>query len=322
MRTPPSADEARPLIDALIARRFDGELPPLSDAVLYDEVVAHLDAMPLAARLPLHGRALFASGTLDAKAREHAGWTRTRFFADLGAAFGVSARVVLAAVRARQFPLAPPRAIPGHDYLGAFTCTGRLDVADPCLLRRTSKVPPGAFSLSAPVDAIAGRWHAYARNGVGDDQDRTAELVVVHADGLDLVATTPIATIGVDAGMAGVFDHTCPVPPPLDLACEGTVAGLGVFTFSGHGDGLYPVFAGSAQGRVAKLRLSFIDERPDVDRTMPTHAAKRYAVATTFVLGDVVDHPKFGAGAVVRAEPTKITVQFADETRTLVHAKR
>lgn len=322
MRPPTSADEARRLIDALIARRFDGPLPPLSDATLIDEVTAHLRDLPLAATLPLQGRALFASAALDARAREHAAWSRRDFFAELGRAFGVSARVVFAAVRTRQFPLVPPRPLPDYEYLGAFTCSGRLDIADPCSLRSTSRVPAAAFSLSAPVDALPGRWHAYARNGVGDDAERTAELAVIHTDNFDIAATALVATIGVDAGMAGVFDHTCPVPAPLDLWLEGTVAGLGVFAQSGLGDGVYPVFAGSAQGRVAKLRLPFLDERPEIDRTMPTRASKRYAISTTFEMGDIVDHPKFGAGSVIRAEPTKIHVQFADETRALLHAKR
>ncbi|WAS95807.1 hypothetical protein [Nannocystis punicea] len=321
-RSPTTRAEAGRLIEALVERRFDGPLPPLSTAVLIVEWTSHLCGLALAETLPLQGRALFASGSLEPRAREHAAWHREAFFHELGAPFGLSARAVLAAVRARKFPLVPPRPIGGYEYLGAFRCSGVLDVADPCHLRKASRMPASIFALSSTVEALAGPWQVFVRAGVGEDADCTAELAVIHADGVDVVAAEQIGTIGVDAGMAGVFDRTCPEPAQTELHVEGVVHGLGAFAFSGHGDGLYPVFVGKALGRVAKLRIVFIAEHPERDATVPPRASRRYASSEVFAVGDVVDHPKFGAGSVIRVVDGKIEVEFDDEVRTLIHGRR
>ncbi len=134
---------------------------------------------------------------------------------------------------------------------------------------------------------------------------------MIHADGFDVVASEPIARIGVDAGMAGVYDHECPVPAQSQLVIEGVVHGLGVFARSGHGDGVYPVFAGKVDGRVTKLRLAFLDdERPAVDETVYSRPSRRYAVSATFAVGDTIEHPKFGAGAIVSAQVNGGDVEY------------
>lgn len=43
-----------------------------------------------------------------------------------------------------------------------------------------------------------------------------------------------------------------------------------------------------------------------------------YGIRQTFVVGDWIEHPKFGEGRVIEAH-SKIVVQFADLVRTLVH---
>jgi len=310
------------LISALMARQFAGPLPALSKETNVLECRADLDRLPLAAMLPLHGQALFTTAALAPEARQQAAWTREGFFAELGAAVGVSARELLAAVRMRKFPLAPPRKIAGHEYLGTFRGSGRFDVADPCHLRKTSRMPAAVFSLSAALEAREGIWHVFVRPGEGDAEGRTAELAVIHDDGFDVVAAQHVATIGVDAGMGGVFDRTCPVPDPLELHVEGVVHGLGAFSYSGYGDGMFPVFAGQLQGAIVKLRIGYIDERPEVDLTVPRRASRRYTIAETFAIGDLLEHVKFGEGMVIRVADGKVVVQFADEERTLVHGKR
>lgn len=322
MRPTTTQAEALPLIDALLHRRFDGELPGLSsDGMLLDHR-AHLRALPLADVLPLHGRALFAPTSLTDKQREHAAWAREDFFGELGAAVGVSDRVLLAAVRARTFPLIPPRPIAGHEYLGAFTSEGKLEIADPCRLHKPSRYP-GMFDLSHVTAAQPGRWHAFVRNGKGDEADRTAELVAIHDSGFAVVAAEQIAKVGVDAGMVGVFDLACARPEMTELSVEGIVDGLGAVARSGFGDGWYPVFAGRDDRRlIVKVRVSFLAERPEIDETIPARPSRRYAISTVFETGDIVDHPKFGTGSVLRAFEGKIDVEFADGPRTLVHAKR
>lgn len=310
------------IIEALLARRFEGPLPELSKAHTVFEWEEHLTALPLSATLPLYGRALFAPTSLDATERRHALYGLRALFAELGRALGLSARVLHAAVRARRFPLEPPRPVAGYEYLGSFPSEGKLDVCDPCYLRKTSRMPSAAFSLSHPVEAAAGTWHAFVRNGRGDGAVRTAELTVIHERGFDTAATEPITSIGVDGGLAGVFDRVCPAVDPSELCIEGLVHGLGAYAHSGHGDGMYPVFAGRHQGQIVKLRIAFLDENPQTDASMPVRASKRYAPSVTFAVGDLIEHPKFGTGSVLRVAGNKIDAAFDGELRTLIHGKR
>lgn len=319
-------DEAMPLIAKLLARQFEGELPALADTTDYLDRRAHLWRMPLAATLPLHGRSLFAPSTLSPEAREQAAAGREDFFGELGAAVGVSARVLVAAVRAGRFPLEPPCAVAGYEYVGSFNCTGQVDIADPCHLRRSSRMPASIWALSFPTPVDRGTWHAFMRAGTGDAADRTGELAVIHAEGFAVAASEELVHIGVDGGMMGVFDQTCPPPSYADLQVEGVVQGLGAVSRSGYGDGIFPVYAGKQDGVIRKLRLAFLDEddgvRPEVDATLPQRPSKRYAVSTTFAAGDTIDHPKFGTGRVIRCIEGKIEVEFDDEIRTLIHGKR
>jgi hypothetical protein len=51
-------------------------------------------------------------------------------------------------------------------------------------------------------------------------------------------------------------------------------------------------------------------------------AARRYNPSSAFVVGEVVNHPKFGTGVATQMKgATKIEVLFQDGPRVLVHAK-
>jgi hypothetical protein len=52
---------------------------------------------------------------------------------------------------------------------------------------------------------------------------------------------------------------------------------------------------------------------------VPAQTALPYAASRTFVVGDVIDHPKFGRGKVISSVMKRIDVEFADGTHTLVH---
>ncbi|HSK03348.1 MAG TPA: hypothetical protein VK932_18985 [Kofleriaceae bacterium] len=319
-----SPGEAARLLERLVQRTFDGPLPSISGDAPIREAADRLAQLPLAETVDLHGRAMFASSSLDPGLRARAAWARAAFFAELGAALGASGRALLAAVKARKLKLEPPRPVPGYEYLGTFTTSGNLTVGDPC--HAGKKVPAGVgFALSLKVAGHEGVWHVLVRAGAGADRDRTAELVAIHDDGFDVVATDAIGSIGVDSGTAGVFDVKCPRrdgDAPLE---EGSFAALGAIASTGYGDGLYPVFAGRLKGRVAKLRLHFLGGEPEVDRSVArsTAAPKPYSASARFARGDTVEHGKFGTGAVVRVGTDgKIDVRFADGIRTLVHARK
>jgi hypothetical protein len=317
-------DEAARLLERLVQRTFDGPLPEIAGDMMLDDLAARLGQLPLSETVDLHGRALFAASSLDPEVRARSAWARGAFFAELGAALGTSGRALLAAAKARKLKLEPPRPVPGYEYLGTFTTAGQLTVSDPCYVGK--KAPAGAgIALSLKVDGHAGVWHVFLRGGAGTDRDLTAELVTIHDDGFDVIANEALGSIGVDSGTAGVFDKSCPRrdgDTPLE---EGTFAALGAIASTGHGDGMYPVFAGKRNGRVAKLRLCFLGDDAEVDHSVAraAAAAQPYRASARFAVGDTIEHVKFGTGSVVRAGADgKIDVRFADGTRTLVHAKK
>ena len=49
--------------------------------------------------------------------------------------------------------------------------------------------------------------------------------------------------------------------------------------------------------------------------------AKRYSPQARYVVGEALDHPSFGKGLVSQVQPTKVSVQFADGERILVHGR-
>ncbi len=53
----------------------------------------------------------------------------------------------------------------------------------------------------------------------------------------------------------------------------------------------------------------------------PERAVRAYAASQTFAVGDVIDHPKFGRGAVKACLMQRIDVEFADGVHTLVHMR-
>jgi hypothetical protein len=87
---------------------------------------------------------------------------------------------------------------------------------------------------------------------------------------------------------------------------------------------MYAVFVGKHAGKIAKVRISFIDDEPEIDRLVaaPVGQAKPYRASVAFEVGDTIEHPKFGVGSVTRAGGGKIDVRFADGLRTLVHGRK
>ena len=59
---------------------------------------------------------------------------------------------------------------------------------------------------------------------------------------------------------------------------------------------------------------------PDSWREMMAAARTRmpYSASTTFIIGDAVDHPKFGAGVVTMVETGRVTILFESGERKLV----
>ena len=309
-----SRDEAVKVVERLIGRTFDGPLPDLE---------TNLNQLPLAETVDLWGRSLFARESLPEDIRFKVAMARGSAFDELALVLGTTPRTLVAAVKARKLKLEPPRPVAkGYEYLGTFTTTGDLSVADPCQIGRKQN---SSFPLAVKVEGHAGVWHAFATSGQGTDKDRTGEFVAIHDDGFDTYAIDPIGSIGVDSGTAGVFDKKCPKREGEVALDEGTYSALGAFVSSGYGDGFYPVYAGKAKGRVAKIRIHFIGDEPDVDRSVAkvTTAAKPYNAKAVFAMGDTIEHVKFGTGSVIRVGGDgKIDVRFADGDRTLVHAKK
>jgi len=162
----------------------------------------------------------------------------------------------------------------------------------------------------------------FARNGEGDLSDRTGELVAIHTDGFDTYATELLGTIGVDSACAGIWDKACPKrdrDAPVD---EGVQAGSARWRIPASATACIPSTRQDPR-IVVKLRLGFLD----VPRSIARSRRRSTAVASIrrarmFALGEMIEHPKFGAGTVTAvSDGGKIDVTFADGKRTLVHGK-
>lgn len=64
-----------------------------------------------------------------------------------------------------------------------------------------------------------------------------------------------------------------------------------------------------------------ISELSHIAWQAPEQQARPYAASQKFAVGDLIDHPKFGRGAVVSVLGQRIDVEFPDGKLTLVHAK-
>jgi hypothetical protein len=314
---------AREIVKQLINRKFDDTIPGLVTEAAANRSEAYL-LMPRLRSLPpeemvsLVGRSLFAPAAIPEGVRPLADSLRAHFLDELGAAVGVSRRVLNAAIRARRLPLEPPTAIAGHEYLGRFTSGDTVYVCDPCYVRNNQ--------LRINLAVHVGTWHVFVRNGSGEHRNRTAELVVVHELGFNLAARRKLGNVSVDSGNAGVFDKSCPKPNLNEHHEEGIFDGRAAFSSTGLGDGMYPAYAGDLKGRVAKVRIHFLGGEPNHDLSLAlqsTKAAKPYAIGERFALGDAVEHTKYGVGTVVEVgTDDKIAVRFPDgTTRRLIHGK-
>lgn len=302
-----SREDAARIVERLAARAFVDD-PPAPD--VFHAFVESTDAI---------GKMMFSPSSVE-DALGTLG-TRGTFFEELALSLGVDHREIISAIRVRKTKLVPPRPVPGYLYLGSFTTSGDMIVADPCYKGRKST---GIFSLSHKIAGHDGIWHMFVRIDTSDRR-RTAELVTIHDNGFDVNAAELVASVGVDSGTMGVYDKKCPKRDESLILEEGPYAALGAISSTAWGDGMYPVYTGSLQGRVAKIRVHFMGDDGDIDRTLqkPQAAAKPYSIKTTYAAGDVLEHPKFGKGSVIRiGADGKIDVRFPDATRTLVHARK
>ncbi|MBL8939779.1 MAG: hypothetical protein JNM69_34815 [Archangium sp.] len=294
-----TAEQARPLLEALLARRSrPGALPSNDEWRAAEQeclVTSHSHFAAVEASLPLPTSAT-----------------------ELGRALGVSARVIVAALRAGRFPLEPPQPVKGWEYLGAFETDGAVTVSDPCAI--DSKHTSAPFMLALRLEVRPGEWHVFVRPGSAAHSDRTAELACLHADGFDTFADEALGSIGIDSGMAGMFDARC--PRPVEGLEEGVHHGRCAVATTGVGDGSYPVFVGRAHGAVVKVRVHFLDPpAAELDTTFtPKSNGRAYSPKARYAVGDCLTHPTFGSGTVVGVRDRKADVRFADGVRVLVHA--
>ncbi|HEY0252687.1 MAG TPA: hypothetical protein VGC41_14225, partial [Kofleriaceae bacterium] len=305
-------EEALVIMQQLLAREIpEGDLPTLTSEP--HEQHAEIGQLSMAARLPAVARFLFAPKKLVAETKYAYGGAWATVAGELAIALGTTHRLIHAAVRARKFPLVPPRVIEGYDYLGTFTTGEKVWLCDPCYFKKSTN-----NLIVAKLAVRSGLWHAFVRN----EGDRTAELAAIHETGFSTLASEAVGGFGVDAGLGGIFDEDAP-KVDLDVpVIEGIHAGQGVYAHSGWGDGMYTGYAGRIGREIVKLRLAFLDKQPEIDRTFAAPKGGRpYSIKTKFALGETVDHPKFGSGTVTNVAPDKVTVSFADGPRTLVHAK-
>ncbi|HEY5921105.1 MAG TPA: hypothetical protein VIV11_05510 [Kofleriaceae bacterium] len=72
---------------------------------------------------------------------------------------------------------------------------------------------------------------------------------------------------------------------------------------------------------VAESLLDSLTELVHIVWHAPERSARPYAANQTFAVGELIDHPKFGRGAVISRDGQRIEVEFADGKHTLVHVR-
>lgn len=311
-RYPASRSDALALVEALCAGRVKGSVVKASA----EEPLAQ---RPLAETAALYARALYKPSGLTPQQLELAEETSGAFYEELALALEVGPLELEAALRARSFPLEAPRRLEGYQYVGAFECKGELWACDPCQLGRQG----GAVPLHVVLPAKKGAWHAYLRTSIEEDGERTAELVVTHAEGLDRHATRRAGYIPVDSGTAGFFNRGTRASEGSGLGQGVTPGRRGVHSHTGYGDGSYIVYVARKGKRVVKARIPFLG-REVLDRTMPRPSVYRaWSAGERYAVGDGLAHPEYGEGVVlglVRGD--KVRVGFAKRSAYLPHAGR
>lgn len=156
---------------------------------------------------------------------------------------------------------------------GVWVCGGVARVTDPCYGRDTR---PGIWGT---VPALPGEWRA----AVDTDDGLVARLVtwaeVTGEPGDDTNWEELPFSAAVDSGTCGVFDEAryFKNPPRCNARYAWRVGGrdaedrgswddLGVVSSSGHGDGVYPVYARrGADGLADAILVAFIADDSDDD---------------------------------------------------------
>ena len=127
-----------------------------------------------------------------------------------------------------------------------------------------------------------------------------------------------------DAPVAGEIDAWC-TRCKLELnhivvaKLDGKVKRVQCLTCGGqHG---YSAAAGARARSPAKRVSKKKVVRRRVTEPDDGRPAKTYSVAATFVPDDVIQHPQYGRGRVVKARGNKIDVKFLEGAKTLIHAR-
>ncbi len=77
-----------------------------------------------------------------------------------------------------------------------------------------------------------------------------------------------------------------------------------------------------APDAVTRAIADTLTELAGISWDAPPEHARPYAVTTTYAVGDLVDHPKFGRGTVKTVAAQRVEIEFATGVNTLVHARK
>jgi hypothetical protein len=72
---------------------------------------------------------------------------------------------------------------------------------------------------------------------------------------------------------------------------------------------------------VARSMLASLTELLELVWSAPAAAVRAYGASQTFAVGELIEHPTFGRGAVQVVTAKNVEVAFADGSHTLVHAR-
>ena len=139
----------------------------------------------------------------------------------------------------------------------------KVDITDPCYDKdvwcriNDVEIKPGLYNCYVNL---------YSDKETGGWGERVASLEIIHL-GLTATSFKEIGNVGVDAGLAGIFQNK---PDYTDEEwydfCERINVGKywiineGFFSSTGYGDGYYPVSAAYLNGEIIGLKINYMKD--------------------------------------------------------------
>jgi hypothetical protein len=232
------------------------------------------------------------------------------------------AESVVAAVGLTVVPAAEPRAKLGDDIRVAVVSAmrGPIDAAFAAPTLRESIITDARGRLD---EAVLGTFAKVA----AQLDDRGLQLIKQPKVPLDAMQAVSRALVDARAAVIGravnaAIDHAKAVIAKTDAETAARIDVPVTFRLTPRDVAVLRACDSrvlKTPANVVEIVLASLTELVGIAWSTPEQVVHPYSATRTFSVGDVIEHPKFGRGAVVSRLAQRIDVEFPDGKHTLVH---